>query len=63
MPIRKEINPRELDEYISTSYEANLLIAKEINKIVYLQKMKPLMVELAKELLRAGVDFSNATCP
>jgi hypothetical protein len=51
------ISPDEI-EY-STSVEGNLAIMREINKITFLERMKPLMTEVAKELVRAGVDFSK----
>lgn len=47
----------------TTSIEANLAIIREINRITFLDRMKPLMEGVARELIKAGVDFSKAALP
>lgn len=48
------------DEFnYTTSAEANMAIVREINEIIFMEKMKRLMPLVAKELIRAGVDFSK----
>lgn len=52
-------DPRSLDEYITTSFEANILIAKELREITFLDRMEPIMTAVARRLVEAGADFSK----
>lgn len=57
--MEKEINPRTFDEYISTDFEASLMLAREISHLTFLERMEPLMTAVGKRLEVAGADFSN----
>lgn len=50
--------PDELN--YSTSPEANLQIMREINRLVFFDKLAALAPLVARELVAAGVDFSKA---
>lgn len=57
---RVKDDPNEAIEY-TTSVEGSLLIMKAINEMTFLERMQPIMEGVAKELIRAGVDFSKVT--
>ena len=44
----------------ATSTEANLAIVRALGEIRFAEKMKVLMPLVARELVKAGVDFSKA---
>lgn len=58
--MEKEIGLRDLDEYISTNFENDILIMREISRLQREQEMKKLMVGVAQKLQECGVDFSKA---
>ena len=48
------------DEYeYTTSIDDNIAIIRAYEKDTFLDRMRPLMEEVAKELMAAGVDFSK----
>ncbi len=53
--------PEELQ--YATSNEGNLAILRALNEIAFLERMRPLMTEVAKILIKAGVDFSRCREP
>lgn len=53
--------PEELQ--YATSDEGNLAILRALNEITFLDRMRPLMTEVAKILLDAGADFSKCREP
>jgi hypothetical protein len=44
----------------ATSVEANIAIMREMSKIRLRERLPRIMAEVAKQLITAGVDFSNA---
>lgn len=53
--------PNELD--YRTNFQADILIMREISRLLFLERMKPMMAAVAQELVNSGVDFSNAEFP
>jgi hypothetical protein len=49
--------PDELN--YATNTEANIAIIKAMGEIMFMRKMEQLMPLVAKELVKAGVDFSK----
>lgn len=43
----------------TASVEGSLAIIRAYNDLTFLDRMRPLMQEVAKELVRAGFDFSK----
>lgn len=58
------MNEPDFEDPIMFQYAAHLegalMIAAALNRLTFLERMKPIMAEVAKELLRRGVDFSKA---
>lgn len=54
------INKNKPDEFqYATSDDVNLAIIRAYNEITFLDRMKPIMVEVAKILIARGADFSK----
>lgn len=53
--------PEELQ--YATSDEGNLAILRALNEITFLDRMRPIMTEVAKILIEAGADFSKCREP
>lgn len=56
----KEIKYEDLEENISTNFENDILIMREISRIVREQETEKTMIALARKLQDCGVDFSKA---
>lgn len=51
--------PSDDYEYTTANPEAQMALACAINEILFMERMKRLMPLVAKELVKAGVDFSK----
>lgn len=56
----KEIKYEDLEENISTNFENDILIMREMSRIVREQETEKTMIALALKLQSVGVDFSKA---